>query len=128
MLEQLPRGSPVLRVIENRGKAPLQLPGREEVRPVDVLRDGRERHVVEIPPADKRRRRDVVLVPVVLQPVRERLLVGEQRLLAAGLVAFAHLLLRLDVAADERAAPFIAQQARDDVDDARRVEDVDDRV
>ena len=118
----------VLRVLEDRREAPLQLPRREEVGPVDVLRDLLERDVVQEPPPDERRRRGDVVVPVVLQPVGPRLLVGEQRLLAARLVLLADLVLRFAVALHERAAAVGAHERCDDVDDARRVEHVHGRL
>ena len=51
VLVQLGRGGAVLRVLQNRRKRSLQLPRREEERPVDVLRDVGERLVVQEPPA-----------------------------------------------------------------------------
>ena len=68
-----------------------------------------------------------MVVPVVLQPIGARLLVGQQRLLAPRLVALANLLLRLAVAAIEGVAALGVDQAGHDVHDARGVEHVDDR-
>src|SRR4051794_10072354 len=108
-------------MLENRRELSLQLPRREEVGPVDVAGDLLERNVVEETAADERRRRSDVIVPLVLRPVGARLLVGQQRLFAARLVALADLLLRFAVAAFERAAPLRIHEALDDVDDARGV-------
>ena len=59
----------VLRMRQDRGVFSLQLPRGKEVRPVDVLRDFLEKHVVEEPAADERGGRDDMLVPVVSRPI-----------------------------------------------------------
>src|SRR3954447_21933642 len=98
-------------MIEDRGKTSLQLPGREEVSPVDELRELGQRHVVEIPPPHECRRRGFALVPVVLQAIRARLFVGHERLLASALVPLTDIVLVLAVAAVERASPLAAEEA-----------------
>src|SRR5262249_50035946 len=55
VVEELARGVTVLRVLQDRGKFSAQLPGREEERPVDVIRDLLERDVVDDAPPDERR-------------------------------------------------------------------------
>ena len=94
--------APYSGMLEDRREAPLQLPRREEERPVDELRDVRERHVVQVAAADEPGRRDDVVVPVGLQPVRARLLVGQQRLLAPRRVLLADLRLRRAIGRVER--------------------------
>jgi hypothetical protein len=47
VLVQLARRLTVLRVLEDLGEAPLQVPRREEERPVDERDDVGERHVLE---------------------------------------------------------------------------------
>ena len=44
VLVEIARRGSVLRMVENRREATLQLPGGEEERPVDVRHDGLERH------------------------------------------------------------------------------------
>jgi hypothetical protein len=123
VVEQVAGGVAVGGMLEDRRVAPLQLPRGEEERPVDVIGELGEVDSLEIAPADEPRRRDLVIVPVVLEPVRTRLLEREQRLLLASRVLLPRGLL-LCVRAVELRLP-VAEQARRDVHGARGVEHVD---
>ena len=61
-LEQVARGRALLRMLEDRRIPPLQVPGVEEERPVDVAAELGERRLDEAR-ADERRHREVVGVP-----------------------------------------------------------------
>ena len=50
---ELARRRAELRVLENAWKTSLEFPRREEERPVDVLRELGERHIVHVPAADE---------------------------------------------------------------------------
>ena len=113
-------------MIQDRREAPLQLPRGEEERPVDELRDLREIHFLQITAAEERRRGDDVLVPVVLQPVRARLLDGEERLLLAPGVLLRACSPASRGSARSNSPALVAEQAGDDVHRTRRVVHVDD--
>ena len=86
----------------------------------------RERHL-DRPPPEERRRGDRLVVPVDPQPVGARLLVRQQRLLAARRVLLAQRLLRLAVRRVERRPARRSSRLDTDVHRARRVEHVHDR-
>jgi hypothetical protein len=119
--EQVARRGAVDRILEDRRIAPLQLPGREEERPVD------ERYQVgqidvHLPRAHECwRRRAGKLQPL---PVRPRLLVGQRRPLRPTGVLIAQLGLQGAVLRREAIAPPIAEQAGHDIGDARCIRHV----
>ena len=124
---ELARRGAVLRVIENRREASLQLPRREEERPVDERHQRLERHRRQHAAAGERGRRRRPARPIDLEALGLRRVVREQRPLFARAVLLAQPLLQLVIGVDERAAALGAQQAGDHVDDPRRVEHVNGR-
>ena len=126
VLVQLARRRAVLRMVEDRREASLQLPRREEERPVDVRHELLERHVVEHAAADERRRRAACSRA---QSICSRLASAASygssgRSLARAVLLAQPLLLRRGSSRSNAGAPLVAQQARHDVDHARRVEHV----
>ena len=103
-------GRAVLRMIENRGEASLQLPGGKEERPIDVGNEVGERNIAEHAAADERRIGKRLPRPVDCQTIRERRLVGKQRPLAARAVLFAQVRLELAVPVLERRAPLAVRR------------------
>ena len=105
VLVQLARRRAVLRVIEDRRKAPLQLPRREEERPVDERRQLLERHVAKLAAADERRRRRAASrAQSIFSRFASAVVVRQQRPLFARAVLVAQLLLQLAVRLLERVA------------------------
>ena len=126
VIVQVARGRAVLRVIENRGKASLQLPRGKEQRPIDERGDLLERHVHQ-PRAREARRGYDVRTPGSQRPVRQSRLVGEERPTLERAVLLADLFLLLAVRAVEGGLLRRTEQARHDVHRARGVEHVHDR-
>ena len=67
-------------VVEDLRETALQLPGVEEERPVDVVGECGERHIVEHLHTEERRGGEIVLVPLDRRAVGARLRVGQERL------------------------------------------------
>ena len=123
---QFPRRRAVARVVENGREAPLELPGGEEERPVDVGRQLVEPHL-DGAPAGERRRRHVGLPPVGAQGIGRRLGIGAHGATRAGRELLPEHRLVGAVGLVERRLPFRAQERGDDVDHPRGVRDVNGR-
>ena len=112
-------------LLEDRRELALQLPGVEEELPVDVLA---ERGEVGLDQAAAGELRHGQVVERDAVPVRARLRERQQRLALLLGVQVAQPILVGAVLGVEPHAPLGIEQVGDDADDARGVEDVDDRL
>ena len=124
------RRGPVLRMIENRREAAFQLPRGEEERPVDVRHEVPERHIVEDPPArsnvgNRQRARAVQSIASRFSSAAAYDSNGRSRRAPC---CSRNVFCCARFASSKRGRSRRTQQARHDVDDARRVEHVNGRV
>ena len=119
---------PALGVVEDRRELALELPRREEERPVDERDERLDRHVGELARAQERGRGEVGGIDREREAVRARRVEREQRPLAPPLVDEAQPLLLLAVGGVERALAVGVEQRRHDPDRARRIVHVHDAL
>ena len=125
--EQVARDLSLLRVVEDRRIAALELPRVEEERPVDVVAQRRDRLLGD-PQAGERGRREILCLPLDARPASSRFADREHRLARLLRVERAQPVLLHAVLGVEPRAALAVQQVADDADDARRIEDVHGRL
>jgi hypothetical protein len=115
--EEIAGDGPLLRIVEDRRVAPLELPRMEEEGPVDVPAKRRD-VLLDDTDAGERRCREVVDVPVDRGPPDPRLTEGQQRLPPLLGMERAQALLVGAVLGIEPLAAAAVEEVADDADDA----------